>query len=303
MRPKISELLPVKDAMDNLAAIASINMESPPPIGIVNELRIVTNKDEIDSNVVRWLSAEGAESILQVLDLSYRSVHQHLMSLYDNPAMDWESNKSRNGISAMMSLVGESVQKMNAYLEYRFNTPSAEKVEQRESFRTLQRFYSERFAKKFVGGVEGALAWESAWHEKNSLLEASGSELQDFESLLRDKEYELFYVASEEGVPYLNEKLLRNLKLTVDFDIQSGSFEEDPFLKVKAMLDRDLQASALWILKECEEEIGHFYKRSRKAFHFSTAVIISKGILALLLASNPRHLIQRSVGKLLTVFS
>lgn len=297
MRPKISEVLPVKEAMDNLAAIASINMESPPPIGIINDLRIVTNKDELESSEVRWLSGEGAEVILQVLDLTYRSVHQHLMSLYDNPGMDWESKKSRDGIAAMMVLVGESVQKMNAYLEFRFDHPRSEKIEQRESFRSLQRFYSERFAKKFVGGVEGAAAWERAWHEKHSLLEATGSEIQDFESLLRDKEYELFYVTNEEGVPYLGEKLLCNLKLTVDFDIQAGSFEEDPFLKVKAMLDRDLQASASWILKECEDEISHFYKRSRKAFHFSCAVMISKGILALFLASNPHHLVQRTLQK------
>lgn len=297
MRLKISELLPVKEAMNNLAAIASINMESPPPIGIINETRLVTNNEEIDSDVVRWISGEGAEPILKVLDLTYASVHQHLQSLYDNPGMDWESNKTRDGISAMMALVGESVQKMNAYLEFRFDHPTLEKVEQRESYRSLQRFYSERFAKKFAGGVEGSDAWEKAWHETHSLLEAAGTELQDFESFLRDKEYELFYVANEEGTPYLNEKLLRNLKLTVDFDIKPGSFEEDPFLKVKTILDRDLQASASWIVRECEEEITHFYKVAKEAFQSPTARLLGKSLIALFLASNSRHLIQRTSGK------
>lgn len=296
MRHKISEVLPIKEAMDNLAAIASINMESPPPIGIVDNVRLVTSADELESSSVRWLSGEGAMSLLQVLDLTYRSVYENLMSLYENPGMDWESEKSRSGVAAMMSLVGESVQKMNAYLEFRLN--KAEKIEQRESFRALSRFYSERFAKKFVGGIEGTDAWENAWHQKkNSLLEASGTEIQDFESLLRDKEYELFYVANEEGAPYLDETLLRNLKLTVDFDIPSGSFEEDPFLKVKTILDRDIHASASWIIRECAEEISTFYKLGKKIFHHPCAALLSKAVMALLLASNTQHLLSRSTGK------
>lgn len=297
MRQKVAELINIKEAMDNLAAIASINMESPTPIGIIGETRIITNRDETESSEVRWLSGEGAESLLAVLDITYRAVYQHLQSLYDNPGMDWESKKSRDGVSAMMCMVGESAHKMNAYLSFRLDYPLSVKVEQREAFRSLQRFYCERFAKKFVGGVEGKDAWERAWHEKHSLLESSGSELKDFESLLLDKEYELFYVANEDGVPYLSERLLRNLKLTVDFDIAGGAFEEDPFLKVKAMQDRDLQASASQVLHECHSEIELFYKGAKKLIQYELGKIVSKAIMALFLASNSRHLLQRTVGK------
>ncbi len=302
MHPKVAELIHIKEAMDNLAAIASINLESPPPIGILKETRIVTNPEEMEAKEVRWLSEEGADVILNVLDLTYRTVHHHLQSLYDNPGMDWESKKSLDGIAAMMSLVGESSQKMNAYLTFRFDQPLSLKVEQREAYRSLQRFYRERFAKKFVGGVEGKEAWERAWHEKHSLLDATGSELKDFEALLRDKEYELFYIASEDGVPYLSEKLLRNVKLTVDFDVEVGSFEEDPFLKVKAMLDRDLQASSRQILHSCHEEIETFYKNGKEIFHYALAGILSKAIMALFLSSNTRHLLQRTVVKSCTQY-
>jgi hypothetical protein len=302
MRLKVSEILPIKEAMNNLAAIASINMESPPPVGIIQDVRLVTNKDEIGSDDVRWISGEGQEPILKVLDLTYTSVHEHLQHLYDNPGMDWESQKTRDGVAAMMALVGESVQKMNAYLEFRISQPISEKIEQREPYRALQRFYTERFAKRFMGGVEGSECWEKTWFEKHSLLEATGTELQDFESLLRDKEYELFYVASEEGTPYLNEKLLRNIKLTVDFDLKPGSFEEDPFLKVKAILDRDLQATAAWILKECSDEINHFYRVAKKEFLSPTVKLLSQSLIALFLAANTRHLMQRTVGKTCTQY-
>lgn len=302
MRLKVSEILPVKEAMNNLAAIASINMDSPPPLGIIQDVRLVTNKDEIESNEVRWISGEGQEPILKVLDLTYTSVHEHLQNLYDNPGMDWESQKTRDGVAAMMALVGESVQKMNAYLEFRMCHPISEKIEHREPYRALQQFYTERFAKRFIGGVEGSESWEKTWFEKHSLLEATGTELQDFESLLRDKEYELFYVASEEGAPYLNEKLLRNLKLVVDFDLKPGSFEEDPFLKVKTILDRDLQGTAAWIVKECEEEMNHFYKVAKNEFLSSTVKLLSQSLIALFLAANTAHLIQRTVGKSCTQY-
>lgn len=297
MRQKIAELIHIKDAMDNLAAIASINLESPPPIGIIKGIRIVTNSEELESPEVRWLSSEGSEVILNLLDLTYRSVYQHLQNLYDNPGMDWESKKSREGIAAMMSLVGESVSKMNHYLAYRLDQPSVADVGNREAFKTLQQYYSERFAKKIAGGVEGKEAWSKSWHAKHSLLEASGSELKDFESLLRDKEYELFYIANEHGEPYLSEDLLRNIKLTGDFDVESKSFEEDPFLKVRSMQDRDTQASASQILHECHKELEQFYKIAKRLFKYLFAKDLSKAILALFLSSNSRHLIQRTTGK------
>lgn len=297
MRLKIAELIPIQDAMDNLAAIASIHLENPPPIGIIKGFRLVTNTEELESAEVRWLSSEGSEVLLNVLDLTYRSVYQHLQNLYDNPGMDWQSKKSREGIAAMMSLVGESVSKMNHYLAYRLDQQLVANVGERESYKTLQHYYSEKFAKKMVGGVEGKEAWERAWHEKHSLLEASGSELKDFDALLRDKEYELFYIANEQGEPYLSAELLRNIKLTCDFDVESKSFEEDPFLKVRAMQDRDIQASASQILHACRPEIEQFYKIAKRLFKHLFARSLSKAILALFLASNSRHLIQRTTGK------
>ncbi len=293
MRQKVVELIDIKEAMDNLAAIASINMESPPPIGIIRGTRIVTSREEMEPGEIQWLSGEGAEVLLRTLDITYRTVNQHLKDLYQNKGMDWKSKKSRDGMAAMMSLVGESVQKIDAYLAFRLDHPLSSKVEERESFKSLQAFYSEKFA----GGVEGKEAWETAWHEKHLPLEASGTELKDFESVLMDKEYELFYLTQEDGSPYFSEPLLRNIKLTARFDVDAGSFEEDPFLKVKAILDRDIQASSSRMLYECHEEIDSFFKQAKKLFRYSFGVHLSKALLALYAASNARHLLQRTTRK------
>jgi len=289
MAPKVSEIISVKDAMDNISSIASINMESPPPIGIVGETKIVTNEEETELDEIRWLSAEGSDVLLSVLDNTYRSVYQYLRTLHEKNGVNLEASIEKEGISAMMSLVGESAQKMDAYLAFRFDL-KLPKIAGRESFQILQQFYHE----KFSGGKE---AWESTWAKEKSPLKANGSELRDFESLLKDREYELFYIADEEGKPYLSDRLLRNIKLTADFDVDGASFEEDPFFQVKAMHDRDLQATAGQILGQCSEEISLFYSVTKKTFGFSCARNLSQALIALFLAANSRHLLQRTTGK------
>ena len=299
MNPKIAEVLGIQEAMDNLAAISMINMDSPPPIGIIKRNRIVTDSEEFGPGTVQWLSEEGSEVILVLLDATYRAIHSHLDTLYENPEMDWDNERTRKGVSAMMSLVGESAKKMDLYLAYRLGKEMSQKVEAREDYKALQRFYVERFAKKFIGGLEGAQAWETEWsqNEEGQGLDALGSGLKDFETVQRDQEYELFYIRNEEGKPYFTPELVRNIKLTADFDAESDSFEEDPLLKVRAMADRDLHSSASQILAECHPYIEDFFKISRKLEENDLAQSLNMAVIALFLAANPRYLLQNTSGK------
>lgn len=287
MRQKILEIISIQEAMDNLAAIASINMESPPPIGLIGEGRIVTGAEEAKSDEIRWLAAEGPDVLLRAIDMTYRSVYRYLKNLSE---MDWE--KEKEGVSAMMSLVGESAHKIDVYFAFRFDQ-ELPKVAKRTSFCELQEFYVHEFSRD----VEGKRAWESTWQEEKSQLKGGVSELRDFEALLKDKEYELFYIFDERGKPFLSERLLRNVKLTADFDVETGSFEEDPFLQVKAMQDRDFQACASQILDACSEEISLLYSFKKRVFEFTCAKQLSQAIIALYLAANSRNLAQRTVGK------
>lgn len=297
MRVKTKDKISIKEAMDNLAAVASIHMESPPPIAIVNETRLITDSEEIASGEVRWLSGEGPELLYSIMDLSFSIVNYHLQTLFDSLKMDWESKKSKDGIAAMMSLVCEAAQKMNAYLAFRYNTSEMEKIESRASFRNLQRFYVERFAKKFVGGLEGPEAWRDQMFDKPSSLQSTDSQLKDYSALIQDRDYELFFITDADGNPYLNHKLLQNVKLTVELDMGLESFEDDPFLKVKAILDRDIQGLAKQIIHNLSPEIDAFFKLPKNFLKTDTAKALSLTILAIFLAANPKHLLQSSSTK------
>ncbi len=299
MKHQIKEVIDIQDAMDNLAAIASIDLENPPPLGIVKKHRIVTSEEEFGPDTVPWLSGEGPETILGILDHTYRAIHQHLLNLYENPEMNWENEKSRKGIAAMMDLVGESAKKMEAFLSLRMGTELKAPIAERDEFKALQKFYSRQFITKFTGGIQGEEVWEEEWKEnkESELFDLSKAGLKDFDTVKKDAEYELFYIRNENGEPYFNAELLRNIRLSCDFDLGDQEFEEDPLLKVRAMQDRDLHATAGQILGECHPAISDFYKIARKLEEDELANSLGVAIIALFLAANPRYLIQNTMGK------
>ena len=299
MSLKTKEILPLQEAMDNLATIAEIDMSHPPLLGVVHETKLVTDTSELSVGAIQWLSSEGEEPILEILDRTYKTIYHHLLSLYQNPETDWTSKKFENGIAATMSLVGESATKIERYLAFREGERErvGKKIMDREEFKTLQQFYVDKFRKKFADQVEGDIAWSQEWEENEveSLKMMSG--LKDFETVRRDEQYELFYIRNEELDPYFNNALLRNIRLTADLEMLQQSFEEDPLLKVRSIQDRDLQASSNQILGESHSLIQEFFHRSSEWSQWEMGKLLSKSVLALFLAANPRNLIQNTVGK------
>lgn len=301
MSSRIKQKIEIQDAMDNLAAIVGIDMGNPPPIGIVKKNRIVTSEEEFGPDTVQWLSGEGSSPILDILDLTYRAIHQHLMNLYEDPEMNWENAKTEKGIAAMMDLVGESASRIQEFLEFRMGEALPQKVDEREEFQSLQKFYSRHFRTRFEGGIEGKEAWSKNWGEDEEedavFLDVTNTGLKDFETVRRDLEYELFYIRREDGKPYFGPEMLRNIKLSCDFDLDGDSFEEDPLLQVRTMQDRDLHASAGQILTDSHALIEEYYKHAHGLDGNELSMALGMGVIALFLAANPRYLIQNTMGK------
>ena len=271
---KSVQLIDFQTALDNLAVVASINLESPPPLGILKKYQFVISDEALEEGAVQWLSAEGPEPILEVMELTYRTVLDELYKIADE---EWEH---RERISAAMALAGEAAKILNRYLEYRFGRPLELKIEERPAYKELQELYREKFLP-----VESPFAIPQ------------GTGFKDFEAVKQDAEYELFYIRNEEGLPYFDAEMLRNIKLTVDFQTEEDSFEEDPLLKVRAMQDRDLHAAAGQILTLCEPQIFEFYRHYKKVQDNDLAKKLGMALISLFVANNPRYLIQNTTGK------
>jgi hypothetical protein len=292
------EVIEIQDAMNNLAVIAGMDIEHPPRIGVVKGLCLVTDEEEFPLGAIQWLSGEGYEVIVKILEATYRAIHHHLLALYENPEMNWENEKTKKGIASMMELVGESANKMDRYLAFWMDRSIPSKLAQGAEFKSLQQFYTQQFLNK-LKGVEGSSAWGEQWEENPEapMLDMAGSGLKDFETVHKDKEYELFYIRNEEGSPYFSPELFRNIKLSIDFESKAESFEEDPLLKVRAMQDRDLHSSAHQILTDCRLSIQDLFKISHKLADNDLAGQLNMCVMALFLAANPRHLLQNTTGK------
>jgi hypothetical protein len=282
MALKSREIIPIQLAMDNLAAIASIDLAAPGPLGIVKQVKLVTSEEEFEGSDILWLSGEGSEVVVDVLSATFRSIHQYLVDLSQNPEMDWDNTKMLHGIAAMMALVGESAEKMDQYLRARLGK-EGEKIAEHPEYQALTHFYNRYFSLKM---------------KSDELHEVSDTELKDMDIVRSDREYELFYICHEDGRPYYRPELLRHMRLACSFEADGESFEEDPILQIRAMVDRDIQASAQQILKGCQPLISDFYDSFRKMpSHHGLARALSMSVLALLLTANPRNLLHNTTGK------
>jgi hypothetical protein len=281
VNPKIKENITIQEAMDNLAAIAGIDLNAPGPIGILKKNRIVTDEEEFVGPEVQWLSGEGSEAILTILDTTFRALHQHLIHLMESEEMDWDDEKSLRAVASMMELAGESAKKIERYLEVRLGK-SVGHITERPDYQGLQHYYQNHFSKRI---------------KSEEPHEAGDPGLNNIDAVRRDQDYELFYIRHEDGTPYFKEDLMRHVRLSCDFDSDAETFEEDPLLQVRAMRDRDLQASAGQILADCHDAIGDLYKLMRKLGEHQLAQTLNLSVMGLLLAANPRNLLQNTSGK------
>ena len=250
VRVKELKTLSIQEAMDNLSAIVGIDIANPPRLGIIQHHRFVTDTEDIGAHEVFWISGEGSETILEILDMTYYTIHQHLIALLESNEVNWDDAKVCRGIQSMLALVTESAHKMDEYLAFRLGKQLTTKVEERIPYQDLQFFYHHRFSKQLKSQDQ---SWTDDWKgsEETVLVETTKTGLIDFETVRRDLQYELFSIRNENGDPYFNADLLRDIKLVCFEAGPEISFEDDPLLRIRAVEDRDLLASSQQILAAC----------------------------------------------------
>lgn len=298
-KSRSDDILSIHDAMENLSKILEIDLDTPSPIGIVQNRKFVIESDKLGYRNVDWFNAENPEELLGFMRRVYGTVLEHLNGNYVRDEVDWTSPKVQKGIRAIMVLVGESAEKLD---RFRFDIQKITEfpsLKELKEYQALQKFYLSKMSEKQLG-AEGDSGWESEWLDQKDalLLDTEKTGLKDFETVRRDTEYEMFYMSHEDGSPYFSPKLFRNIKLVCDFDESAEMlFEEDPLLKMRSMLDRDLQASALQILHGIAPLSQEFFRRKTKAKPSKLLEDTNQSLMALMLAANTRNLIQNSMGK------
>src|SRR3990167_6151589 len=277
MELSLKETIQFQEAMNNFEAIVSIDLDAPGPIGIQKRGRIVSETEEIEG--VQWLTGEGSEVILEILDASYYSVYRYLADLVKKP--NWNSPKNLKNITNIMALIGNATHKIEAYLKIFLNHP-IEKISQRPDYIKLHTFYQKNIADQ-VQTVEPEVVDEEM--------------ISNTERVRQDKDYELFYIRHDDGSPYFDLDIIRHMRVIADFDTDGESFEEDPLLQIRSILDRDVQASAKQIIGDCHLLLANFTKIHKKLIQNHLAAHLFHAMTALFLSANPHNLLQNTSGK------
>jgi hypothetical protein len=299
MEKEISDIS-LEDAINNLAVLSQLEIDQKSPLGIINDKKFVIQDEGFSYEALDYLLPDNACQLLEMIKESYSAISRYLQKLYDKDFLNWDEKLDRKGIQSIMVLAGEAANKLNDYLTLFDDSKICQNILQTDQYKNLQKFYLEKFSKKFSDQLEGDKAWERQWEESKSHENINHLEhgLNDFDSIKNDLLYELFYLTDENAKPFFNPSMLRNIKLFCDFDEKEMIEDiEDPFLRVTFIQDRDMQVAAKTILKDVFEKLKTFYKNKIYVKQGEFTYSLNKAIAALFLAANEKNLIKNSSGK------
>ncbi|MBN2479567.1 MAG: hypothetical protein JXA94_05005 [Parachlamydiales bacterium] len=303
MNKKVKEIteLTIHDALANLSTIADMTIDLNEPIGIVKKHKIVIQNEDFGYRTIDWFIPETADDLIENVLQTYVTLYEYLKNIYEKDFIDWGDEKCKKGLKAVMVMASEAANKIDEYIELLPKQPGIIKIVDSEVYKQLQSFYLKNIGKRFSEELEGDESWKDSWHEneKSFLLDIEKSGLKDFETLKNDTEYELFNMVDDNDKPFFDDELIRNIKLFCSYDEEGlKKIEDDPLLKVRVFIDRDYQISSENILKNVFSHITKFYsEKIYKEKESEIVSLINKATYALMLAANPKNLIQNSFLK------
>ena len=299
MRRKKAHELTVMDAVDNLTHMAEIDPNRP----ALEEVESAELTDEQVSERLNALSWQDPEYYLynrERVKETFNVIQGYLKQIFEKEKEQLRDVHTQKGIQAIMLLVAEAAQKMDLYAEKAVGGKKEEKIANLKEYQELQHYYQTKILHKFQNFIEIPEGWQDEWGQtaEGELLDVQRQGLKDLDTVRQDREYELFMLRKEDGKPFFNRDLLRHLRLVGEFDeVFTESSGEDPFLRIKMIQDRDLHASAKEILHVIAPYVDDYCKEALRYREVEFVASVNKALMALMLAANPRNLIQNTAGK------
>lgn len=279
--------LTLLEAVDDLAHMAEVD-KVPPKRGADHETEAVQTLAWREPDRFSY-NKERAQSV-------FRAVLRYLNEMYETQRHELADPNVQRGIQALMLLTSEAVQKMDRWLAQK---RAGEKITELSDYKELQQFYLTKIVQRFEGLMEVAeIPEEWAKRSKTAAFEAKQPGLKDVSAVRRDKEYELFLVKKRDGTPFFSRDLVRHMYLVRQCEMLLPELVgEDPLARMKVILDRDLCFSAQEILHLATPYSEEFYKEAMRHKDKPFVSALNKALMALMLASKPRHLLQNTSGK------
>ena len=288
-----SDEMTIMDAVDNLSSIAEVDIESTAEgieRGVKQDLQTFKN-----------LKQDEKQATLETVKGSFKTIHKYLRHVYQKENEHLEDADMQRGVKAIMVLAGEAADKLGRCTSLFNHTYKEGKIEELEEYNDLRKFYLNKISKRFQEVLLSEEAWEEEWKAEETSVDIERLGLKDLETVKRDREYELFYIRKDDGKPFFNRNLLRHIKLVSDFDdVISAAEGEDPLLRVNILIDKQAQSVTDEIRVDVKNELEDFYVDAFQHLDIPVIKTLNKVAMSLMLASNPRNLLQHTTGKTCT---
>lgn len=299
------EDLSIIEAVENLSQIA--DLEENGKIEITEDYQIHVKKAEEEFEET-WAGAHNRRETEEAVKDSFRTVLSYVKDFYKKEYTRFYEDKNQEGIRKIMVLVGEASEKLDKCTNL-FKDIHSHGVQDVKEYRQLENFYKSRLA---VEGEGGKSLIGLSKDKKGSDESLTGKTLSKEEMISRqeriltlgiedvkaDKEYELFFLQREDGTYFLNQNLLREIRLICQFGMEIQDKEkENPLERIKNWYDSTILIVSKMILKELEDLLKDFFQESMKYKDMELVATVNKACMALMLSANTKNLIQNKPKK------
>jgi hypothetical protein len=286
--------LTVIEAMDHLSHMAEVDISIPAEMkrGSLTEEQLSERMSALS-----WRDPEYYAYNRERIRETFSVLLKYMTELSEKGKGYLREEQAQLGIQALMQLVMEAAQKIDAHTQIFKGNAEAQSVTELEEFKQLTHFYHTKIVQRFHTAPQAEEMWRAQW---GSGEPSTGREavLVDLESVRRDREYEFFLIRKEDGTPYFNRALVRHMQLVAQFEaLWMDPKREDLLSRIPLLLDRDAHLVAREMLHALAPHVDEFFKEAMKFKTTPLIAAVSKALMALMMAANSRNLMQNTVGK------
>lgn len=277
----------ILEAVDNLSSMVEVDED-------IIELD-KKEKGALHLRAHRWLDVKDEEKTLNSVKGTFRSVHSYLKHLHEKGGKQLNDKDVQRGVQSIMKLANEAAERIDTTTKL---FRRKEKLVDSKEYLELVEFYEKKIMSRFEEILKDEEDWEEEWTREEDAADITRRGLKDLETVMKDRDYELFFLTNEEGSRFFNKNLSRHIRLVADFDmVLSNLNKEDPFTKIKILHDHRLQIRSVELKKYLSDDLDKWLKKSGKFRDDPFIQNVFKLVLALMMASNPENLLSKTMKK------
>jgi hypothetical protein len=274
---KVKDGLSILEAIDILSSISEIDPNLPP-----------RNVKEETLHPHLWLDSQRVLENQELIIQAFASVYRYFQEIQEQGSEPFKDEHILKGLHSIVLILDEAVEKIEKFSDLFKENPSLDSLIELEEFRKLQEYITAQILPHFADK-------ESLWDahlgvEEEDLVGVVKKGILNIEDIKQDHRYELFYLKKEDRKPFYDYEMIRRLKLLYDFDqIIELREEENSFIRIRQLQDKDFYQKADSILQGSSNLIANFYKDAMKMKGVPLVSAVNKAVMALMLAANPRN--------------